>query len=54
MSDTKFVPPPSQNFLALPVDTVIGRYRITGILGQGSFGITYRAHDGQFGRDVAI
>ena len=25
MSDTKFVPPPSQNFLALPVDTVIGR-----------------------------
>ena len=54
MSDTKFVPPPSQNFLALPVDTVIGRYRITGILGQGSFGITYRAHDGQLGRDVAI
>ena len=54
MSDTKFVPPPNQNFLALPVDTVIGRYRITGILGQGSFGITYRAHDGQLGRDVAI
>src|SRR4249919_3560867 len=54
MSDTKFVPPPSQNFLALPIDTVIGRYRITGLLGQGSFGITYRAHDGQLGRDVAI
>jgi len=54
MSDTKFVPPSSQNFLALPVDTVIGRYRVTGILGQGSFGITYRAHDAQLGRDVAI
>ena len=33
---------------------MIGRYSITGILGQGSFGITYRAHDGQLGRDVAI
>jgi hypothetical protein len=54
MSDTKFVPAPNQNFLALPLDTVIGRYRVTGILGQGSFGITYRAHDSQLGRDVAI
>jgi len=54
MSDTKFVPPSNQNFLALPIGTVIGRYRVTGVLGQGSFGITYCAHDGQLGRDVAI
>jgi peptidoglycan hydrolase-like protein with peptidoglycan-binding domain len=54
MSDATVVPPAGQNFLALPVGTVIGRYRVTGILGQGSFGITYRAHDDQLGRDVAI
>ena len=54
MPETKVALPSTQNFLALPVGTVIGRYRVTGILGQGSFGITYRAHDDQLERDVAV
>jgi len=30
------------------------RYRIDGFLGQGGFGITYRAHDTFFNKPVAI
>jgi len=32
----------------------VGRYRIVSVLGQGGFGITYRAVDGELSRDVAI
>jgi len=39
---------------ALPIGARIGRYRIEAVLGQGAFGITYRAHDLQLERDVAV
>lgn len=39
---------------ALPIGTRIGRYRLEAVLGQGAYGITYRAHDLQLERDVAV
>ncbi|MEZ5817793.1 MAG: protein kinase [Hyphomicrobiaceae bacterium] len=40
---------------ALPVGFVLaGDYRITGVLGQGGFGITYKADDLRLGAPVAI
>jgi hypothetical protein len=33
---------------------MIGRYEVVSALGQGGFGITYRARDSQLGREVAI
>jgi serine/threonine protein kinase/formylglycine-generating enzyme required for sulfatase activity len=32
----------------------LGRYRILGRLGAGGFGVVYRGHDDELGRDVAI
>jgi serine/threonine protein kinase len=39
---------------ALPLESELGDYRITGYLGRGSFGITYRAREIKLRRDVAI
>jgi len=39
---------------ALGAGTQLGRYRIEGMLGQGGFGITYRAIDTSLDRPVAI
>ena len=32
----------------------LGRYRVTALLGKGSFGSVYKGHDGELGRAVAI
>ncbi len=42
------------DFVALRPGQTIGRYEIVSILGQGGFGITYRARDAQLNREVAI
>ncbi|HJQ56134.1 MAG TPA: protein kinase, partial [Vineibacter sp.] len=41
-------------FGPLPAGTRIGKYEIVQTLGQGGFGITYRARDDQLRRDVAV
>ncbi|MFO1160071.1 MAG: protein kinase, partial [Reyranellaceae bacterium] len=42
------------NHSALPIGARVGRYQIVSVLGQGAFGITYRARDTHLERDVAI
>lgn len=42
------------NVQALPLGTQLGDYRLDAVIGQGGFGITYRAFDGQLAKIVAI
>jgi peptidoglycan hydrolase-like protein with peptidoglycan-binding domain len=42
------------DFVALTAGRMIGRYAVVSVLGQGGFGITYRARDSQLDREVAI
>ena len=42
------------DFVALTAGRMIGRYEVVSVLGQGGFGITYRARDSQLDREVAI
>jgi len=44
----------AEEYGTLRPGALIGRYEIVSVLGQGSFGITYRARDTQLDRDVAI
>src|SRR5476651_2850552 len=44
----------ADDFISLQSGVLVGRYEIVSVLGQGGFGITYRARDTQLDRDVAI
>ncbi|WP_395713810.1 protein kinase domain-containing protein [Reyranella sp.] len=44
----------SDNVQALPPGTQLGDYRFDAVIGQGGFGITYRAFDTQLAKFVAI
>ena len=46
--------PSQQNFNQLPIGTILGDFKITGIVGEGGFGIVYLAYEAALDRTVAI
>ncbi len=46
--------PSQQNLNQLPIGTVLGDFKITGIVGEGGFGIVYLAYESTLDRTVAI
>ena len=47
-------PPPAGSSNVLPTGTRLGEFEIAGVLGEGGFGIVYRAFDHSLKREVAL
>src|SRR5437868_8124880 len=43
-----------ENISALPVGVRLFEFEIIGLIGEGGFGIVYKAHDHSLDRDIAI